>query len=126
MPIGTARLLHTQQQHYFRKRVNYNDTGIAAGVYFGTLPAGAMIVNQSVRVNTAFNAATTNALNVGTTAGGTQLFTDVATAGARQPAIANLSFAVDTDLFVQYAQTGAVATAGQADIVIGYAPNNDQ
>lgn len=126
MPIGTARLLHTQQIHFFRKRVNYNDPGIAAGVHFGTMPAGAMIVTQNVRVNTAFNAGTTNALNVGTTAGGTQLFTDAATAGARSPAIANLSFATDTDLFVAYAQTGTAASAGQADIVIGFAPNIDQ
>lgn len=126
MPIGTARLNHTQQVHFFRKRVNYNDAGIATGVFFGTLPAGAMLTNLNVRVNTAFNAATTNALNVGTTAGGTQIFTDVATAGARSPAIPNLSFAVDTDLFAAYAQTGAAATAGQADIVVGYAPNTDQ
>jgi hypothetical protein len=83
MPIGVPRVLHTQQVHYFRKRVNYNDVGIAAGVLFGTLPAGAMLTNLNVRVNTAFNAGTTNALNVGTTAGGTQIFTDAATAGAR-------------------------------------------
>lgn len=122
---GVARQLHTQLVHYFRKRVNYNDAGIAAGVSFGTLPAGAMIISQNVRVSTAFNAGTTNALNVGTTAGGTQLFTDAATAGARSPTIANLSFATDTDLFVQYAQTGTAATAGVADIVIGFVPNND-
>lgn len=123
--MGIARLLHTQQVHYFRKRVNYNDAGIGTGVVFGTMPAGGMIVTQNVRVSTAFNAATTNALNVGTTAGGTQLFTDAATAGARSPTIANLTFAADTDLYVQYAQTGTAATAGVADIVIGFAPNND-
>lgn len=123
---GPARQLHTQQVHYLRKRVNFNDSAISTGVVMGTLPAGAMIVSQNVRVNTAFNAATTNALNVGTAAGGTQLFTDVATAGARVPTIANLSFASDQDIYVQYAQTGTAATAGQADIVIGFAPNNDQ
>jgi hypothetical protein len=122
---GPARQLHTQQIHYIRKRVNWNDSAIGTGVIFGTLPAGSMIVSQNVRGNVAFNAGTTNALNVGTAAGGTQLFTDAATAGARSPTIANLSFASDTDLFVQFAQTGGAATAGQADIVIGYAPNND-
>ena len=126
MPIGTARILHHQQVHYFRKRVNYNDTGIAAGVFVGTLPAGAMLLQLAVRVNTAFNAGTTNALNVGTTAGGTQIFTDAATAGARFPTVPNLSFATDTDFYVAYAQTGTAASAGQADIVISYAPNNDQ
>lgn len=125
MPIGTARLHHYQMVHYFRKRVNFNDAGIAAGVFIGTLPAGAMITNLDVRVNTAFNAGTTNALNVGTTALGTQVFTDAATAGHRKPTIPNLSFAADTDLFVSYVQTGTAATAGQADVVISFAPNND-
>ena len=122
---GPARQLHTQQIHYLRKRVNYNDTAIGAGVIMGTLPAGAMIGSQSVRVSTAFNAGTTNALNVGTAAAGTQVFTDAATAGARSPTIANLSFANDQDIYVTYAQTGTAATAGIADIVIGFAPNND-
>lgn len=122
---GPARELHTQQIHYLRKRVNYNDASISTGVVMGTLPAGAMIISQNVRVSTAFNAATTNALNVGTAAAGTQLFTDAATAGARSPTIANLSFASDQDIYVTYAQTGTAATAGVGDIVIGYVPNND-
>lgn len=127
MPVGTSRLLHSQQTHYFRKRVNYNDAGIAAGVLVGTLPAGAMLVGLDVRCNTAFNAATTNALNSGTTPTGTQIFTDAATpAGHRRPTIPNLSFATDTDFYVSYAQTGAAATAGQADIIWQFAPNNDQ
>ena len=125
MPANNARQFHTQQTHYLRRRVNFNDPGIAAGALVGTLPAGAMIVSQNVRVATAFNA-TTNALNVGTTAGGTQLFTDAATAGARTPTIANLSFAADADILVQHAQTGTAATAGVADIVIGFVPNNDR
>lgn len=126
MPIGNARQTQFQQVHYFRKRVNFNDNAIAAGVAFGTIPAGAMLTDLDIRVTTAFNAGTTNAINVGTAAGGTQIFTDAATAGARSPTIPNISFATDTDLFVQYAQTGTAATTGLADFVIGYAPNNDQ
>lgn len=126
MAATTPRQFHTQQVHYLRKTVNFNDAGIASGVIFGTLPAGSVLVSQNVRVDTAFNAGTTNALNVGTTAGGTQLFTDAATAGARSPAIAAVVMATDTDLFVSYAQTGVAATAGQAIVVIGYVPNNDK
>lgn len=122
---GPARQLHTQQTHYLRKRVNYNDSNIGTGVIMGTLPAGAMILSIAVRVNTAFNAGTTNALNVGTAAGGTQIGTDAATAGARFPTVPNISFANDQDIYVQYAQTGTAASAGQADIIIAYAPNND-
>lgn len=122
---GPARQYHHQHTHYLRKRVNFNDSGISAGVVMGTLPAGAMLLDISVRVNTAFNAGTTNALNIGTAAGGTQIGTDAATAGARKPTVPNLSFANDTDVFVQYAQTGGAATAGVVDIVISYAANND-
>lgn len=125
MPVGTARQTHMQVVHYFRKRVNFGDVGIAAGVLFGTMPIGGLITDIDIRVATAFNAGTTNAINVGTTAGGTQIFTDAATAGHRQPTIPNLSFAADTDMYVQYAQTGTAATTGLADFVIGYAPNND-
>lgn len=126
MAATTPRQFHTQQIHYLRKKVNYNDAGIAAGVLFGTVPAGALIVTQNVRVDTAFNAGTTNALNVGTTAGGTQVFTDAATAGARTPTIANLPLATDTDLYVAYAQTGTAATAGVGTVVIGYVVDNDK
>jgi hypothetical protein len=63
---------------------------------------------QNVRVNTAFNAGTTNALNVGTTAAVRRSSPMLLPLARVQPAIANLSFAVDTDLFVSYAQTGAL------------------
>jgi hypothetical protein len=123
---GPARQLHTQQVHYLRKRVNFNDSGIASGVVLGTLPAGALITGQHVDCSTAFNAGTTNALNVGTTATGTEIFTDAATAGRRAPTIAAVRFANDTDIYVSYAQTGTAATAGVADVIINYVPNNDK
>jgi glycerol-3-phosphate acyltransferase PlsY len=126
MPANLARATHLQQPHYFRKRVVFNEPNIAAGVLIGTLPAGAMLTGLNVRVSTAFNAGTTNAVRVGTTPTGTEILTDAATAGARTPTIPNLSFATDTDIFASYAQTGGAATAGVADIVIAYAPNNDQ
>ncbi len=119
---GIARQTHMQVVHYLRKRVNFNDAGILTGVIMGTLPAGAMLIAQNVRAIVAANGAGA-AINVGTTAGGTQLFTDAGTVGARSPTIANLSFVGDTDIFVTLPGTGA--TTGQADIVISYAVNND-
>ena len=133
MPVGTARLLHTQQIHYFRKRVNYNDAGIAAGVFVGTIPAGAMLVYAAARINVAFNAVTTNVLQMGTTAGGGEILANaVVLAGAAGFKTATsgtafaATFATDTDIFVSYTQTGAVATAGQGDLMVAYCPNNDQ
>lgn len=133
MPVNLARQYHTQQVHFFRKRVNWNDAGIAAGVNIGTLPAGAVLVGAAVRVNTAFNAATTNVLTCGTTAtGGEVLASAVALAGATGFKAATsgtafaATFAADQDLFVSFTQSGTAATAGQADIIVSYIPNTDQ
>lgn len=132
MPIGTGRQTQFQQTHYIRKRVNWNDAGIAAGVLAGTLPAGALLTLAAARVNTAFNAGTTNVLQMGTTAtGGEILANAVVLAGAAGFKSAtsgtafSATFATDTDIYVSYAQTGTAATAGQADMIVSYAPNND-
>lgn len=140
MPTNTAatqaRDLQMQAVHYFRKKVNYNDTGIASGVKFATLPAGAMILPGAceILITTAFNAATTNNLLVGTTAGGNNL---VATADSAAGATGSKAFAratvgvnglvgaTDQDLYVTYTQTGTAATAGVGYVVIAYVLNND-
>jgi hypothetical protein len=46
--------------------VAYNATGIASGVSMGFQPAGAQILRTGVKIKTAFNAATSNVLTVGT------------------------------------------------------------
>jgi hypothetical protein len=130
---GIARTLHTQLVHYFRTRVNYNDSGISGGVYVGTLPAGAMVIDAVTRVNTAFNAGTTNVLTAGTNSASYDNIIgagDVTegTPGGYRAAILTAgatAYAADTDIYVKYTQTGTAADAGQADIIITFAPNND-
>lgn len=131
MALTTPRVYHTQQIHYLRKTVNYNDAGIAGGVIIGTLPAGAQIVDIAVNVKTAFNAATTNNLLLGTSAAGNQIATTTDTAAGtagfkRVTTGGALTLAADTDVFVAYTQTGTAASAGVATIVIAYAPDNDK
>ncbi len=131
MALTTPRVYHTQQIHYLRKTVNYNDAGIAGGVIMGTLPAGAQIVDIVVNVKTAFNAATTNNLLLGTSAAGNQIATTTDTAAGtagfkRATTGGALTLAADTDVFVAYTQTGTAASAGVATIVIAYAPDNDK
>ncbi len=131
MALTTPRVYHTQQIHYLRKTVNYNDAGIAGGVIIGTLPAGAQIVDIAVNVKTAFNAATTNNLLLGTSAAGNQIATTTDTAAGtagfkRVTTGGALTLAADTDVYVAYTQTGTAASAGVATIVIAYAPDNDK
>jgi hypothetical protein len=128
---GTARQSHEQQVHYLRKRVNYNDAGVATGVYAGTLPAGAIIIGHKVLIATAFNAATTNVMNVGTTATGAEVGASAeilaGAAGQKSPtAYTSLgAMAADQDIWVSYTQTGTAASAGVAYVIVTYVPNND-
>lgn len=128
---GIARLTQYQMPHSLRKRVNYNDAGVASGVLVGTVPAGSIITACKVVIDTAFNAGTTNVLQVGTTATGAQIAssTDTASGTAGQKtatALNSLSaVAADTDIWVNYAQTGTAATTGLAYVVVTFHPNND-
>ena len=130
---GKARDTGMQVTHFLRKTVNYNDTNIATAdkVKVGTLPAGAFMVKALVRVDTVFNAASTNVLVVGTSGGSDA---DIVASGDVNEASAQtfvcttgngLSLTSDTDIFAKYTQTGTPATTGKATIVIEYAPNSD-
>lgn len=133
-PGTVARTLHTQQTHYLRKLVNFNDAGIAAGVLVGTVPAGAIIIDAQVLVTTVFNAATTNNLLVGTTAGGSNVFAAADSAagvlGLKRLVSATIGVAalvaVDQAIYVAFTQTGAAATTGVAYVVVEYVVNNDK
>lgn len=127
--------MHTQQVHYLRRSINYNDTGVSSGLLMGTLPAGAQILPfaSTISIRTAFNAGTTNNLLVGTTAGGNDI---VATADAAAGSAGIKTFALatvttngyrsaDTDIYVTYTQTGGAATAGVATVTLAYSVNND-
>lgn len=135
MAQTTPRQFHTQQIHYLRKLVNYNDAGIGSGVLMGTIPAGSLILPfaSTIIVATAFNAGTTNNLLIGTSAAGNQLCATAdsaaGSAGAKTLALATIGTAAyqasDADIYVTYTQTGTAATAGVARICLAYVPNND-
>lgn len=126
-----ARQYHQQVVHFIRKTVNYNDTNIGTGVQIGTLPAGAQITDIGINVTTAFNAATTNNLLLGTAAAGNQIATTSdSAAGSTGFKRATTGCALtpptsDTAVYVTYTQTGTAATAGKATVVISYVPNTD-
>ena len=129
---GTARNDGTQNVHFIGKDVTYATVGIGTTdtVKVGTVPAGSMLMPAQVRITTAFNAASTNVLIVGTSSGsdadivgasevqeGSTGVTIVATGFA-------LTFSSDTAIYVKYSQTGTAATAGAATIIIPYIPPN--
>lgn len=133
MPTGTlgstARRYQTSQEHYITAQVAWNTTGIATGVVIGTLPATAIITRWVVHVTTAFNAATTNVLEVGMNA---STYNDIAptasviagTAGVKSGdaavSTARGRLAADTPVRAMYTQSGTAASAGAAEVVVFY------
>ena len=79
----TARQYSQQMIHYLRKGITYADDGTTVDV--GTIPAGSLILKplSGVYVNTAFNGATTNTLDIGpSTDSGTNLWGTLLALGA--------------------------------------------
>lgn len=139
MPTGSAgsvaRQYHHQMKHYLRFDVNYNDAASGVAVAKQTLPAGAIITRTDVVVSTAFNAATTNVLSIGTEASTYTNIVTTAQAVAGTPGLkSNLAptgaalgkLAADAVVYALYSQSGTAASAGQATVIIEYIPANDR
>lgn len=129
-----ARQYHTQQVHYLRRTIAYNtpNVGTSDVVQVGTLPSGAKITGVDVWIDTAFNAATTNVLTVGTSSGSNA---DIIAAGdVDEATVANtlvvrakdLVISSDTVVYAKYTQSGTAATTGSATVIVYFVPNNDQ
>ena len=123
-----ARQYHQQMVHYLRKSIVFGDNGTELTV--GTIPAGAVIHpgESGVIVTTAFNAGTSNVLDIGPTSDPDLYATDLAlgTLGfvALDEAV-DFSVAVDTTIVAVPVLTGTAATTGAGVVVIAYFPDND-
>lgn len=144
-PQFSPRQFPSQQVHYLRFTVDFNDCVLVAGtcsVKRGSVPYNSYIIRASQQVTTAFNSGTTDTLAIGTASGGAQLVAaqsvHAGTAGLPLTVVAaNLGIAATGngiaqtgsnggfDIWSTYAQTGAAPTAGTAVIIIEYIAPND-
>lgn len=100
----------------------------ATAVTIGTVPAGAQIVNIHIDTTTAFNAATTNTMTIGTSATANAYVTTTAVGPLGRASVATTGAygawasvgASDVTLTATYAQTGTAATTGAATITVLY------
>lgn len=118
-----------QVTNTLKKRVNYNDAGIASGIAFdNSLPVGAVILAVIVEIITAFNAGTTNVLTVGTNS---TSFNDLVAAadvdetvvGATQVLRGiggSILRSAEKVPKIKYTQTGTAGTAGVAEVTITF------
>ena len=128
-PAKLGRQLALQAVHFLRKGVTYADNGTAVQV--GILPAGALILKplSGVAVNTAFNAGTTNTLNVGTTDDPDLYATLISMGTTTFSPFDEIVAAVveeETVITATVTLTGTAATAGEGEVVVAFLPDNDQ
>jgi hypothetical protein len=120
---------------YIRRTVSLAELSApptSAGVPIGALEAGSIPLAAHVYIETAFNAATTNVLDVGTSgtpAGAIPSATVIAgTIGYKTSstgALAGIPLATDQVIYAKYSQTGTAATTGKAVISITFLPKRD-
>jgi hypothetical protein len=134
MATGTAggvnREYHTRQVHYMRKDFTFADDGSELN-FPAKVPAGSIIIDAGVVVSTAFDAGSTNVLDIGTTADPDGLATDLAlgTIGVivwDELATSNDIYTTsDTQYSITVDLTGTAATAGVGHAWIAYIPDTD-
>jgi len=120
---------------YIRKKITFADAGAAGGIPVEWLRKGSIILESYVYVTTAFNAATTNVLTVGTNS---TAYDNIVTNAQSIPATPgyklNLTptgtaagpLAADSQMFVKYTQTGTAATTGEAYVVVTFVNDKDR
>jgi hypothetical protein len=113
--------------HYLRKTISYTDDGDTITV--GTIPAGSLLLKplSGVSVNVAFNGNSSNILDIGPSTNTDLWMTDGSLASiAFVPLDEAVTMLVSADTVVQCAVTAtASASAGSAEVVIAYLPDND-
>lgn len=133
MATGTAaqasRHYHTHQTHYLFKEFTYADDG--STLEMGYVPAGGYVIRGGVIVKVAFNAGSTNVLDIGTADDPDGFATDLAlgTIGviaADEMATTNDAYcSADTKITCSVDLTGTAASAGTGCAWVEYiVPNN--
>lgn len=127
----TSRLFHTQQVHYLRKTMIYSNE---TETNIGNIPSGSLILKpiSGVHISTAFDATTTNVIDVGFSANpndpnllGTVMDLKSATFVPLDEAVGGYLVTADVTVTATISHTGAAASAGSAELVICYIPDND-
>jgi hypothetical protein len=125
-----AQKYHTRQVHYLRADVAYTD-GTGKVYTLGVIPAGSVVLRGGVAVTTAFNAGTTNLLDIGTSGDDDGFATDLAlgTVGiivTDEMATSNDTYSATAEITVTatLAMSGTAATTGAGVVWVEYLVKN--
>lgn len=137
MSVFDGQSYHQNMVHYLRAEVGFGDNGDT--VSLGWVPAGSAIVRGGVVVSTAFNAGTTNTLNIGFrnagdgTADDADEYASLIALGTAGVIVADdTATAADAyhpegaEITCGVVLTGTAATAGVGYVWVEYIVNNDE
>lgn len=123
-PGSKGQAYYTNQVHYLALAVTFADNGLVKTL--GTVPAGAVVIRGGVAVSTAFNAGSTNVIDIGTSADDDGFATDLAlgTIGvivADEMATSDDFYSTsDITVTATIALSGTAATAGAGVVWVEY------
>ena len=103
------------------KKVTFADNGVAKTV--GVLPAGALVTGSGIVVTAAFNAGTSNVIDIGTSADDDGFGTDLALGNIVWDELAtsnDLYQTAETTVTATVALSGTAATAGTGYVYVQY------
>ena len=127
-PIWTNPIKHPEDVGVgaWRRRVTFDQKNMATGVPVVTLEKGCIPLRAYARIETAFNAGTTNVLVLGSAADDDGLVTS-ANAAAGTPgfkagtgAELGTELAADTVFYAKFTQTGTAATTGVVEFIVEF------
>ncbi len=112
---------------HIRRDITFDSSQETLGLPIGALEAGAIPLYAHVTIQTAFNAATTNVLVLGTSADDDGFAAAAGTVAGTTGFKGNLSgaltgqpLAADTVVYAKYTQSGTAATAGKATVILTF------
>ena len=124
---SSARQDPRQVSNTMRGSIVFNSAAATATfIPIGVLPKGAWVIAVHLSVDTAFNAGTTNTVDVGTSGAPTQFHSGVAggsvavTAAAATTLGKAAAAAADTTVGIRYNFTGTAPTTGACEVMIEY------
>lgn len=132
----TARSPEDQGVMKLRRRIVFGMTGLETGegVQIGALEKNSIVLRTNVTIITAFDAGTTNSLDVGTAADQDAYAAAAGTAAGVAGYKPNLVGALsgqrtatdDLPVYVLYTQAGTAATEGEADVIVEFITSRDE
>lgn len=125
------RRSHMQHVHYLRANITY--LNVTAGTVIGSVPAGTQLLHliSGVYVSAAFNAGTTNTLDIGSVQGAATTYSAAGSLTAKAFVTLNATIATVNSFYISADTTftygvnlsGTTATAGTGTILLAFVPN---